>query len=171
LQKVRGASWNRRDCAHYRLACSLRILRTMTTYERRSPIAAIAVAAALALPLVSSCSAKRETITTRQSETYEQHAAVAPKMIDISIVNLHDEPIADPSQEKVVGTVINQGDRQVTGLSIQINALDGTGNVIRTVKTPPLPQTIAANGGRTTFEAFMPKDPAVAGYHAVAIAK
>lgn len=169
---MRGASWNRRDCAHYRLACSLRILRTMTTYERRSPIAAIAVAAALALPLVSSCSAKRETITTRESETYEQHAAVAPpKMIDISIVNLHDEPIADPSQEKVVGTVINQGDRQVSGLSIQINALDGTGNVIRTVKTPPLPQTIAANGGRTTFEAFMPKDPAVAGYHAVAIAK
>jgi hypothetical protein len=143
----------------------------MTTLERRSPIGAIAVAAALALPLVS-CSAKHETrVVQHESATYEQHAVAAPKMIDISIVNLHDEPIADPSQEKVVGTVINEGNRQVSGLSIQINALDGSGNVIRTVKTPPLPQTIAANGGRTTFEAFMPKDPAVAGYHAVAIAK
>ena len=145
----------------------------MTTFERRSPIGAIAVAAALALPLVSSCSAKRETVVTQHHEVIEQRAALpaAPKMVGISIVNLHDEPIADPSQEKVVGTIVNEGDRQVTGLTIQVNALDSGGTVIRTVRTPPLPQTIDPNGGRTTFEAFMPKDPAVAGYHAVAIAK
>lgn len=129
------------------------------------------VAAALALPLVAGCSAKRETVVSQHSLTIEQHALPAPKMIDISIVNLHDEPIADPSQEKVVGTIINEGDRQVSGLSIQINALDGSGTVLRSIKTPPLAETIAPKGGRTTFEAYMPKDPAVAGYHAIAIAK
>lgn len=128
------------------------------------------MAAALALPLVAGCSAKRETVVS-EHRVIEERTVAAPKMIDISIVNLHDEPIADPSREKVVGTIINEGDRQVSGLSIQINALDGSGNVVRTVKTPPLAETIAPQGGRTTFEAFMPKDPAVAGYHAIAIAK
>jgi hypothetical protein len=143
----------------------------MTTSKRRSPIAVLVVVAALALPFVSACSGKRETVVSERKVAIEQRALPAPKMIDISIVNLHDEPIADPSREKVVGTIVNEGERQVSGLSIQINALDGSGNVVRTVTTPPLAQAIAPKGGRTTFEAFMPKDPAVAGYHAVAIAK
>jgi hypothetical protein len=171
LKNLRTTAQKRRDYAPSRLACSLRFRPVMTTFERRSPIGAIAVAA-LALPLIASCSAKRETtVVSQRRVAVEERAVRAPKMIDISIVNLHDEPIADPSQEKVVGTIINEGDRQVSGLSIQINALDSSGNVVRTVKTPPLLQTIAPNGGRTTFEAFMPKDPAVAGYHAIALAK
>ena len=66
---------------------------------------------------------------------------------------------------------VNGGDKQVSGLSIRVNALDEAGNVVRTVVTPPLAQTIAPSGGRATFEALMPRDAAVAGYHAVAIAR
>jgi len=52
-----------------------------------------------------------------------------------------------------------------------VNALDRSGNVVRTVTTPPLAQPIDPNGGRATFEAYMPKDDEVAGYHAIAIAR
>jgi hypothetical protein len=84
---------------------------------------------------------------------------------------LHDEPAADPAQEKVVGTIINDGDKRVSGISIRVNALDSSGNVVRTIVTPPLAQPIDPSGGRATFEAMMPRDPNVAGYHAVAIAR
>jgi hypothetical protein len=92
-------------------------------------------------------------------------------MVDISIVNLRDEPTADPSQEKVVGTIVNDGNKRVTGLSIQVEQLDESGQVIRTITTPPLAQSIDPAGGRATFAAMMPRDPRVAGYHAVAIAR
>jgi len=42
-------------------------------------------------------------------------------MVDISIINLHGEPAADPSMERVVGTIINEGDRAVSRLSIRGN--------------------------------------------------
>jgi hypothetical protein len=135
--------------------------------------ARIALAAALlTAPLVASCAAKRhETVVTNRSVSIQEKTLTAPKMIDISIVNLHDEPAADPTQERVVGTIINDGDKRVSGLSVQVNALDRTGNVVRSITTPPIAQSIDPAGGRATFEAFMPRDPEVAGYHAVAIAK
>jgi hypothetical protein len=127
------------------------------------------VTLALVLPLAS-CSARRETVVETSSVAIQERAIPAPKTIAISIVGLHDEPAADPSQEKVVGTIVNDGDKRVTGVSIKINALDRGGTVIRTITTPPLAQPIDPNGGRATFEALMPKDDNVAGYHAVAIA-
>jgi len=141
-------------------------MRTQT-YSR---LAVLAVAA-LAIPLVASCGPKRETIVTRRTVSVEQHAVAPPRMVDISIVNLHDEPTADPSREKVVGTIINEGDKRVSGLSVQVNALDGAGRVVHSITTPPLAQTIDPFGGRATFEAFMPRDPDVAGYHAIALAR
>lgn len=69
------------------------------------------------------------------------------------------------------GTIINDGDRPVSRIAIRVNALDVSGNVVRTVTTPPLSQTIDPFGGRATFETLMPRDRTVAGYHAVAIAR
>ncbi len=129
------------------------------------------VAGLLVAPLVSACSAQRETVVTTRTVAIEERAVPAPKTIDITIVDLHDEPAPDPTQEKVVGTIVNGGDKQVTGLSIKVNALDASGNVVRSITTPPLAETIAAAGGQTRFEAYMPADPAVVGYHAVAIAR
>lgn len=136
-----------------------------------SPLRLLAVAT-LVLPLAA-CSAHREerVVTSSRRTVVEEQAIPAPKMVDISIVNLHDEPTTDPSQERVVGTIINQGDKRVTGLSIRVNQLDGTGTVLRSVTTPPIAQTIDPNGGRATFEAMIPADPRSAGYHAVAIAR
>jgi hypothetical protein len=129
-------------------------------------------AALLATPLVASCAAKHhETVVSTQRSVIEEKTLAAPKMIDISIVGLHDEPATDPTQERVVGTIVNDGDKRVSGLSVQVNALDSAGKVVRSITTPPIAQTIDPAGGRATFEALMPRDPQVAGYHAVAIAK
>jgi hypothetical protein len=144
----------------------------MDTHTHSGKVFVLA-AAVVALPLLASCGPERHEVVTQQRRTVsvQEQTLAAPKMIDISIVGLHDEPAADPAQEKVVGTIINEGDKRVSGLSIRVNALDGSGNVVRTVVTPPIAQPIDPSGGRATFEALMPRDPAVAGYHAVAIAR
>ncbi len=121
---------------------------------------------------VAACSSHRERFVTTEERTVAVRQPVAPpKMVDITIINLHGEQAADPTQEKVVGTIVNSGDRKVSGISIRVNALDRAGNVIRTVTTPPLAHEIAPLGGKAEFEALMPQDDAVAGYHAVAIAR
>jgi hypothetical protein len=143
-----------------------------TVPHRPQAIVALLVASAVAVPLVSSCAPRHQLVSsTETSTTIDEHTLPAPKMIDISIVNLHDEPSADPAGEKVVGTIINEGDRPVSRIAIRVNALDATGNVVRTVTTPPLAQTIDPFGGRATFETVMPRDRAVVGYRAVAIAR
>lgn len=131
----------------------------------------VATVLLIGIPLVAACSGKRETSVSTRTVAVEERSIPAPKMIDISIINLHDEPAPDPTQEKVVGTIVNAGDKRVTGISIRIDALDRAGKVVNSVTTPPLAQSVDPFGGRATFEAFMPRDEAVAGYHAVAIAR
>ncbi len=151
----------------------------MVTFRKWIPIVrypvppiVLLVACVLAIPLASSCASKRQTVASTETvTTIREHPLPPPKMIDISIVNLHDEPSADPSGEKVVGTIVNDGDRPVSRIAIRVEALDGTGHVVRTVTTPPLSETIEPFGGRATFETSMPRDQVVAGYHAVAIAR
>lgn len=145
----------------------------MKTIERNGHrnVVALLVGAAAVVSLASACGPK-QTVVRHESVAIEQRPAPQPpRMIDISIVDLHDEPAPDPAQEKVVGTIVNDGDKPVTGLSIKVNALNSSGQIVRSITTPPLRETIAAGGGRTRFEAFMPADAAVAGYHAVAVAK
>jgi hypothetical protein len=140
------------------------------TSQQKRQTALLLTSGVLAL-LACSCAGKREVVTSTETVTIKERTITAPAMIDISIINLHDEPAADPAQEKVVGTIINEGDRPVSRIAIRVNALDGTGNVVNSVTTPPLSETIDAFGGRARFEALMPRDPAVTGYHAVAIAR
>jgi hypothetical protein len=135
-------------------------------------IGACLVGAALAIFVFAACGAKRETIvSSTHTVTVDQSKPSPPPMVDISIVDLHEEPAADPRMEKVVGTIINQGDRPVSKLSIRIELLDDAGKLVNSVTTPPLAQTVAAFGGRATFEASVPRNPAVTTYHAVAIAQ
>jgi hypothetical protein len=132
--------------------------------------AAVIVVAAL-LPLVVSCSAERRETQVSTRQVRDTVVTPLPAMTDISIVNLHDEETGDPSSEKVVGTIINNGDKPVSQLSIRVDAKDGTGRVVNSVTTPPLAQTIGANGGQAEFSAMMARNPAVTTYHAVAIAR
>jgi hypothetical protein len=136
----------------------------------------------IALAIVAAGCAARETTTIRR-ETTVRTVPAAPvvvettttetraQMVDISIIDLHGEPAPDPSMERVVGTIINEGDRAVSRLSIRVDALDSAGNVVNSITTPPLTETIDSRGGRATFEASMPRNPAVTAYHAVAIAR
>ena len=123
-----------------------------------------------AVSLLAACSAQRET-SASTVKVREVTTTPLPPMTDISISNLHDEPASDPTSEKVVGTIINNGDKAVSQLSIKVDAMDGTGRVVNSVTTPPLAETIAANGGQAQFSASMAKNPAVTTYKAVAIAR
>lgn len=131
---------------------------------------AVVVAGVAAIALLASCGAERHE-TMRTVQTRETSVVPPPRMTDISIINLHDEPSTDPATEKVVGTIVNNGDRAVSQLTIRVDALDGTGQVLNSVTTPPLEETIAANGGMGQFTAQMSKNPAVTTYHAVAVAR
>lgn len=122
------------------------------------------------LPLLASCSAERRT-STSAVQVREVTTTPLPPMTDISIINLHDEPTSDASSEKVVGTIVNNGDKAVSQLSIRVDAIDGSGRVVNSVTTPPLAETIGANGGQAQFSATMARDPAVTTYKAVAIAR
>jgi len=92
-------------------------------------------------------------------------------MVDLSIINLHDEPSPDPRREKLVGMIVNHGDRPVSQLTVRVDALDSNGNVVNSVETPLLAQNIDPFGGQANFETSMPRDSAVTTYHAVAIAR
>ena len=131
---------------------------------------AIGVVVLAAVSLIASCAAQRQT-SASTVKVKEITTTPLPPMTDISISNLHDEPAGDSTSEKVVGTIINNGDKAVSQLSIRVDAMDGTGRVVNSVTTPPLAETIAANGGQAQFSASMAKNPAVTTYKAVAIAR
>ncbi len=127
--------------------------------------------AAVATLILPGCGPHRqERLVSTRTVTIERNLP-APKMVDISIIGLHDEPALDSAQERVVGTIVNHGDRQATGISIRVDAIDEDGHVVNSITTPPLHQEIDPYGGRARFEAFMPRDSDVTGYHAVAIAR
>ena len=132
---------------------------------------AVTIVAAAVLPLLASCSAERRETQVATRQVRETVVTPPPRMTDISILNLHDEPSGDPTTEKVVGTIVNNGDRAVSQLSIRVDAIDGSGRVVSSVTTPPLAQTIPANGGQADFSALMAANPAVTTYKAVAIAR
>jgi type IV pilus biogenesis protein CpaD/CtpE len=137
-------------------------------YRRALPRVAVVLVAVL--PLLASCAAERRDRTSTVN-VREVTTTPLPPMTDISIINLHDEPTSDASSEKVVGTIVNNGDKAVSQLTIRVDAIDGSGRVVNSVTTPPLAQTIGANGGQGQFSATMPRDPAVTTYKAVAIAR
>jgi hypothetical protein len=147
--------------------------------QRRNPhrlcrpgagVAAAVLLASAGTLLVSSCASQRETVT-KQERVVVTQPLPDPKMTDIAIYDLREEPAGDPAQVKVVGTIVNRGDRPVSQLSIRVNALDQTGRVVTSVDTPPFEQTIDANGGSATFAALVPRSSAVTTYHATAIAR
>lgn len=147
-------------------------MRNVTTAgaARRTAVTLVVLVSAGML-LVTACGGgTRETVVRRQSTVVEQPIP-EPRMTDIAIYDLREEPAVDPSQVKVVGTIVNRGDRPVSQLSIRVNALDETGRVVASVDTPPFAQTIDANGGSATFAALVPRDDAVTTYRATAIAR
>jgi hypothetical protein len=143
--------------------------------ENRNPVDRRTSTAACALRLLgaaallgAACSAPERTVVTR---TVVEETIAAPATTDILISDLREVPAGDPSKEKVFGTIVNRGDKAVSQLSIRVDALDSAGRVVESITTPPLKQTIAALGGQATFEASIPRNPAIISYHAVAIAR
>lgn len=145
--------------------------------RRATSVGACLFGAAVAIFAFTACAPRRDTVvSSTRTVIVEEGRPASPRMVDvprtdISIVDLHGEAADDPRMEKVVGTIINDGTRPVSQLSIRVDSLDHAGRVVNSVRTPPLAQTIDAGGGRATFEASVPQDSAVKTYHAVALAQ
>ena len=122
--------------------------------------------------LLTACGAERETTVVRSTTVEQRAVQPAPAIAAISFENLHGEQsLADPSKERVVGTIVNHGDKAVSRLSIRVEGLDARGTVVTSVVTPPLEKTIDPLGGRVQFEALLPHSSSVEAYHAVALAR
>jgi len=129
------------------------------TTRRASRGAAVAVM--LSLALLISCAAERQEV--------EQLTTSTP-MTDIAITDLHEEPTDNAAFVNVVGTIVNRGDKPVSQLSVRVDVMDSVGQVIDSVVTPALAQTIAANGGQAQFSARMSSMHFVT-YKAIAISR
>lgn len=136
--------------------------------RRRRSIGRLLGVAAGALWIASGCGP--EVVETR-SVMVERRVETPPAMTDILITDLREVPASSAAEERVMGTIVNRGDKPVSQLSIRVDALDDQGRLVETITTPPLDQTIAALGGQATFEATIPRNPAITTYHAVAIAR
>lgn len=119
----------------------------------------------------SACAARRTETTTTYDTVSTQRIVPPPRMVAISFQDLHEGYTTDPAVERVVGTVVNDGDKPVTKLSIKVEGLNDSGMVLASVVTPPLDQNIDALGGRAQFQADLPRTPGVTTYHAVALAR
>jgi hypothetical protein len=133
-------------------------------------LAVLAAASVATLALLAGCGSERRSVS-EQTMVSRTVTPPPPTMTAISFDDLHPEPSADPSREKVVGTIVNNGDRAVSKIAIRVDGKNDAGQVLTSVTTPPLDQTIDAFGGRATFEANLPRVESVTTYHAVAIAR
>jgi hypothetical protein len=131
-----------------------------TTSGAARRAAASAALLALALLLIS-CAAEQREI--------EQLTTSKP-MTDIAITDLHEEPTDNAAFVNVVGTIVNHGAKPVSQLSVRVDVMDTFGQVLDSVVTPPLAQTIAPNGGQAQFSVRMSSMHLVT-YKAFAIAR
>jgi len=83
-------------------------------------------------------------------------APVNPGITDIVILDMHEEAGPDPSLIKVVGTIVNRRNQEVTRLVVRVEARDAAGRTLTRVTAPALAETIPA-GGTSTFEASVPR--------------
>lgn len=131
-----------------------------------------ALACLACLPLLAACAAQREQSTRTVTETVIGEAdAMPPATTDIAIVELREEPADDPAFVKVVGTVVNHGDKPVERLTVRVEALDAQNRALTRVSTEAAEVVIPANGGTGTFEASVPRSAATTRYHAQAVAR
>lgn len=139
---------------------------------RTGCLAGSALALCVGLLSLSACSGRRtESTTTYDTVSVQRTIQPPPRMVAVSFQDLHEGYATDPSIERVVGTIVNDGDRPVSKLSIKVEGLNDSGQVLASVVTPPLDQNIDPLGGRAQFQADLPRTPGITTYHAVALAR
>jgi hypothetical protein len=111
----------------------------------------IAVTASMAIALASCAGQQHVTTTT----THVEETLTAPAASGgVSIVNLHAEPAENTSFVNVTGTVVNDSSALVSP-TIRVDMMDTFEQVMDSVETQTLPQTIAPNGGQAQFSVRM----------------
>jgi len=152
----------------------------MTSTARPSPARALAITAALLLALVrlAGCVAIEpeeddlmipEPVVV-QSPTPVPAPTIAP-ITDIGIIDMHELPGGDPSLVRIVGTIVNHSNQEVSHVTVRVEARDASGRALTRVTVPALAEPIPAAGGTSSFEASLPRSATIHDYHADVVSK
>jgi hypothetical protein len=90
---------------------------------------------------------------------------------DIVVVDMHEQPGSDPSLIRIIGTIVNHSNQEVSHVTVRVEARDILGRALTRVTVPALVEPIAAAGGTSSFEAAMPKSATIHDYHAEVVSK
>lgn len=98
-------------------------------------------------------------------------APTVAAITDIAIVDMHEQPGGDPSLVRIVGTIVNHSNQEVSHVTVRVEARDTTGRALTRVTVPALTEPIPAAGGTSSFEASMPRSASIHDYHADVVSK
>ncbi len=100
------------------------------------------LAAILALTLLASCAAVQRDLAT-------------PVATGIVVTDVRSQPAENAAFTDVSGTVVNDRDTPVSGVTVRVQQIDYAGQVLDSVPATLSSQTIPPNGGRVQFSARM----------------
>lgn len=86
-------------------------------------------------------------------------------MTDIVIVDLKEDPGADPSLVRLTGTIVNRSKEDAVRLQVRVEARDSVGRALSRVVVPALNDVIPPNTS-SSFDASLPRSPSIHDYHA-----
>lgn len=141
--------------------------RPSTALEpRRAPLS-LPLALGLAFLVLAACTTARRDVSTGMQSVEQVTAQPAS---GVAVTDLRVEPTENSAFVNVAGTIVNQGSAPVSGVKVRIDVMDSAEQVIDSVVTPPVAQTIAANGGQAPFTQRMSSVHLVH-YRAIAITR
>jgi hypothetical protein len=110
-----------------------------------------------------------DVVETR-TVTVERQIEAPPATTDILITDLREIPAVSPAEEKVLGRIVAATSRSPSSLDRGRRARRSGSSPPQHPRHRPSTRRSPPLGGEATFEATIPRNPAVTSIHAVAIA-
>ena len=89
---------------------------------------------------------------------------------DIVIMDLKEDPAADPSLMRLSGIIVNRSKQDAVRLQVRVEARDALGRVMSRVVVPAQNEVVPP-GTSSSFEASLPRSTAIHDYHAEIVAR
>lgn len=134
----------------------------------------IGVVSLLSLLLLAACAVRQPEPLPAPREhagIYYEENLPAAKSTQIQITGLQQTPTDDGKHVVLTGTLVNQGTKATSQLSIRVSGLDEQNHEVQSIYAVPRSEHLAAGGGMTTFTTTVDNLPEVKSYHVEAIAK
>jgi len=93
-----------------------------------------------------------------------------PRMLQLAILNLDEQPSGDRRSVTLTGTILNRGERATRQVYVHVDALNRDGAIVLSSDLPPSTERIAP-GGTGSFSATFDNRPEIDHYHVEAVAR